>query len=69
MDEEKIREEIFEKIKSLYMLRKEDEKFIPGKTPVNYAGRIYDENEMISLVDSALGEGHILYSAFEMISF
>lgn len=54
MDEEKIREEIFEKIKSLYLLRKKDEKFIPGKTPVNYAGRIYDENEMISLVDSAL---------------
>ncbi|GAG62715.1 unnamed protein product, partial [marine sediment metagenome] len=26
----------------------------PGKTLINYAGRIYDEKEMISLVDASL---------------
>ena len=28
--------------------------FVPGDTPVRYAGRVFDEQEMISLVDSAL---------------
>jgi len=28
--------------------------FVPGDTPVRYAGRVFDEKEMISLVDSAL---------------
>ena len=28
--------------------------FIPGKTKINYAGRVFDEKEMISLVDSTL---------------
>jgi CDP-6-deoxy-D-xylo-4-hexulose-3-dehydrase len=31
-----------------------NEPFIPQKTKINYAGRVYDEKEMISLVDSAL---------------
>lgn len=52
--EKKIREEIFEKVRELYQLRKSGEEFIPGKSPVSYAGRIYDEREMISLVDSSL---------------
>ena len=30
------------------------EDFIPGKTYISYAGRVYDEKEMINLVDSAL---------------
>ena len=49
-----IREEIFNKIKELYKLKKNKEKFIPGKTRVNYAGRVFDEKEIISLVDSSL---------------
>ncbi len=28
--------------------------FIPGKSCINYAGRVYDEKEMINLVDSSL---------------
>lgn len=54
MDEEKIKIEIFEKIKSIYSIRKNNEKFVPGETYINYAGRVYDENEMVKLVDSAL---------------
>jgi len=52
--EKQIRKEIFEKVKRLYKLRKNQGKFIPGKTRVNYAGRIYDEKEIINLVDSSL---------------
>jgi len=53
-EERQIREEIFQKVKQLYLLRKAGEKFIPGESMVHYAGRVYDEKEMITLVDSAL---------------
>jgi len=33
---------------------KQNQPFIPGKSRVPYAGRVYDEKEMINLVDSAL---------------
>ncbi|GAI96571.1 unnamed protein product [marine sediment metagenome] len=52
--EKEIRKEIFDKVKELYILRNNQEKFIPGKTNINYAGRVYDEKEMISLVDASL---------------
>ncbi len=52
--EKEIRKEIFDKVKQLYELRKNQEKFIPGETRINYAGRMYDEKEMISLVDASL---------------
>jgi CDP-6-deoxy-D-xylo-4-hexulose-3-dehydrase len=52
--EKDIRKQIFEKVKELYNLREVEERFIPGVTPIRYAGRVYDEKEMISLVDSAL---------------
>ncbi|APC41622.1 hypothetical protein [Clostridium estertheticum] len=42
--EENIREEIFERVKEIYGLRKINEKFIAGQTKVNYAGRVFDEN-------------------------
>ena len=52
--EKKIRKEIFDKVTELYKLRKSQEKFIPGETRINYAGRVYDEKEMINLVDASL---------------
>jgi CDP-4-dehydro-6-deoxyglucose reductase, E1 len=53
--EEKIRKEIFAKVQELYRLRKESaSQFIPGSTPVPYAGRVYDQDEMIDLVDASL---------------
>lgn len=52
--EKEIREEIFERVAELYSLRKNQARFIPEETQVNYAGRVYDEREMISLVDSSL---------------
>jgi CDP-6-deoxy-D-xylo-4-hexulose-3-dehydrase len=53
-NEKEIRKEIFNKVKELYQLRKNREKFIPGETRINYAGRIYDEKEIINLVDASL---------------
>lgn len=52
--ENQIRKEIFDKAVEFYNLRSSQEKFIPGKTKINYAGRVYDEKEMISLVDASL---------------
>jgi len=55
MDEEKkLREEIFERVRRIHKLRKSGEKFEKGKSRLPYAGRIYDEKEMVSLVDSSL---------------
>lgn len=50
---DKIYKEILDKIREFYSL-KGKEQFIPGKTLVNYAGRVYDENELINLIDASL---------------
>ncbi|MGD0079990.1 MAG: lipopolysaccharide biosynthesis protein RfbH [Methanoregula sp.] len=54
MDPENLRKEIFEKVKEYHILKKRSEVFIPGTSPVPYAGRVYDEKELISLVDASL---------------
>lgn len=55
MDEEdKLREDIVEKVKEIYKIRKYNEKFIKGETRINYSGRTFDENEMIALVNSSI---------------
>lgn len=54
MDEKEIKKKIFELVKIFYHQKKNQEKFIPGVSVINYAGRVYDEKEIISLVDSAL---------------
>ena len=53
ISDSKIRKEIFSKIRELYSLRK-GSSFLPGKSKVNYGGRVYDEKELISLVDASL---------------
>lgn len=52
--EKEIRNEILERVAMLYKLRESNKKFIPGETKVNYAGRVFDEKELIAVVDSAL---------------
>jgi len=52
--EKEIRKEIFAKVKELYSLRRNKDKFVPGKRYINYAGRVYDEKEIINLVDASL---------------
>jgi CDP-6-deoxy-D-xylo-4-hexulose-3-dehydrase len=49
-----IKKQIFKKISSFYSIEKAGRKFIPGRTMVNYGGRVYDEKELINLVDASL---------------
>lgn len=51
---EKLKHEIFLKIAEYYHLAHKKVDFVPGETNIPYAGRVYDEKEMINLVDSAL---------------
>ena len=52
--EKELREEIFQKVREIYRLRQGSTRFVPGETYVNYAGRVFDDDEMVTLVDSAL---------------
>lgn len=52
--EENLRKEILDKVKEIHDIRKEQEKFIPGVSRVQYSGRIFDEKEIQALVNSSL---------------
>jgi len=55
--EQQLKQEILDKTKEYYELvhkPKQEKKFTNGKSRVNYAGRVFDEKEMINLVDSSL---------------
>ena len=57
MDRSKlIKDEILEKVKEYFIAYKNKNaaNFTPGTTRVNYAGRVYDEKEILNLVDSSL---------------
>jgi len=57
IQQEQLKQEILQKTKEYYELvhkPKQDAEFIPGKSRVNYAGRVFDETEMQYLVDSSL---------------
>jgi len=49
-----IREEILKKVKKFYEKEYSKEEFVPSKTYIHYAGRVFDEKELISLVDASL---------------
>ena len=49
-----IREQILQLTKEYYKEKFSENNFIPGKSRVNYAGRVFDEKELINLVDSSL---------------
>jgi CDP-6-deoxy-D-xylo-4-hexulose-3-dehydrase len=49
-----IKQEIFQKIKEYYNLHHESGQFIPGRSRIQYAGRVFDVNEMTSAIDSIL---------------
>jgi CDP-6-deoxy-D-xylo-4-hexulose-3-dehydrase len=53
---EALRDEILNKVNEYHAALKSEENkdFTPGKTRVNYAGRVFDEKEMFNLVDSSL---------------
>ncbi len=49
-----IRKEIIEKTQEYYQSQFAQKEFIPGKSKVNYAGRVFDEIELTNLVNSSL---------------
>jgi len=57
MPADKLKEEIFEKVKKYYeAVHKplQSSQFISGKSRVNYAGRVFDDKEIINLIDASL---------------
>ncbi len=54
MESKNLKKEIFNLVAEYYREKHNPKPFIPGETYIQYAGRVYDEKEMISLVDSAL---------------
>ncbi|MFH1957662.1 MAG: lipopolysaccharide biosynthesis protein RfbH [bacterium] len=52
--EKELKKEVLKKIRSLVRKESSNDKFISGKSPVHYAGRIYDEKEILNLVDASL---------------
>ncbi len=49
-----IKKEIFDKVKEYYKSKFIQKKFEAGKDKVNYAGRVFDEKEIINAVDASL---------------
>ena len=55
MDElARLRQEIFDKVTAYYHAAHGGCEFVPGETRVNYAGRVWDEREMVSMTDALL---------------
>ena len=54
MKQEEIRKQILELTKEYYKAKFENIPYTPGKSRVNYAGRVFDERELVNLVDSSL---------------
>jgi len=54
MTPQQLKAEILELVKRYYQEAHARPRFVPGKTRVTYAGRVYDERELVSLVDSSL---------------
>jgi CDP-6-deoxy-D-xylo-4-hexulose-3-dehydrase len=49
-----LKAEILELVRRYYAEAHARPRFVPGKTRVTYAGRVYDERELVNLVDSSL---------------
>lgn len=53
-DKDDLRQEIFSKVAEYYNLVHRPREFVPGKSRIHYAGRVWDEEEMINIVDATL---------------
>ena len=51
---DELRAQILELVKEYSRAQWPEKKFIPGESPVFYAGRVFDEDEVTTLVDSSL---------------
>ncbi len=52
--EQQVRAQILEMVKEYHDVKYANREYIPGKTPVRYAGRVFDEKELQLLVDASL---------------
>lgn len=52
--EKEIRAKILDLIRQYYEVKFDKKEFIPGQTPIKYAGRVFDEKELQNLVDASL---------------
>lgn len=52
--ERTLTEEILERVRKIAELRGEEQPFVPGVTPIKYAGRVYDQEDMVALAESAV---------------
>ena len=50
MNSEEIRLEILEKTKQYYKAKFSNIEFIKGKSKINYAGRVFDEKELVRIL-------------------
>jgi len=53
-DNRVLRKKILSEVKKFYLSGSLQRKFVQGKTNISYAGRVYDEKEIIGLVDASL---------------
>lgn len=53
-DHKQLRKEILDKTKEFYHARFGDNNYSPGKSRVNYAGRVFDEQELMNAVNASL---------------
>src|SRR5690349_13883783 len=51
---ERLRAEILDLVRDYHAAAYPEREFVPGETPLVYAGRIFDSEEMVRLVDSSL---------------
>lgn len=54
MGEVEIRKKILDLVKKYYRVKHASKSFIPGETYIPPSGKVFDENELINLVDSSL---------------
>ncbi len=51
---EALRQQILDKVAQYYRRAHADRRFVPGESRVHYAGRVYDEHELVHAVDAIL---------------
>lgn len=72
LDHKQLRQEIIEKTIEYHTARFTKTDFIPGKSRVNYAGRVFDQNEIVNAIEASLDfwltEGHYSEEFSEKIS-
>src|SRR5690606_17925486 len=49
-----LKAEILDKVREYYRIAHRRQPFVPGKTRISYAGRVYDDAELVNVVESGL---------------